>query len=961
MSLKPPQSVVTTPENTTYNAHDTGQQVRIVQNNTQFGARGASASFGAQTTPVADPNMRLVGYKTGFQDAGRVVRGWIMDGTPLANAYRVHLEKGNLPIIATAISGVSQGLIGATAINTYMPGTSVLVMLHNTDNSGYILGAIADILNAGENAVHPYITQVSRKRVDDCHKKHIKQQRANNIADWSGWRPYDGTLTSEWGAVTTTGLKITLDDFMAQMAVNEFCGVYGFYHDSMLRVAGYNMQVWTAGSERHAYMDQAEYNDISGYAAYPWEAMGALKPDTDIVKTFSPDTYQHPTEGKPYYSFWENKNDLQQPYHRTQSFRGYLGQGGRSVVHAPPKDVDLWTYKKSAAAEKGRIYDSTIKTTLGDPPKAGNDGDKENTEMQEKPAIGLHEDNVGLDGRRFIGSAKGIVLSKRMLLPMPTRIRPPEDREGDDAETNYKASSHKGAGPEHKITGDFKTSGDHPNLQRASGLLDLHGYLFNYAGFHPFHWHAKDYKTWEQSALQYAEYNHRVPDYSTLQEKMYLPEVTPKEIEIDHRYKTQKFYETESFISLLEDGSVVIGDGYGAEIKMSGGCLTLSAPGDVWIKSGRHSQLWAGGDCILRANEGVDISTTEKHVRIKSERNVMILAGNDESTPGGVLIESRATSPTYDFDRCGDDVKFGGIVLRAPKSEVVGLGKNIYLRTGGGGSSIPPGNITLDAGKGEADIVTKSSNVYQYVGQNGQIMQFFRASADDDTKKANLFSQDLTLLCGPVGTDRDFITNGNILANGSVFCTKGHIFTEVAARGTQFVAPCDGECQSQVQQGIDIFKELIDTVLPNIGDTVDEQMLEQLWYNEQRPGNAKLIDKMEFSFRTDEQYKIPDFLLYEDRWQQMARLYGSVPKKWTEKAVTNSTCGKTWPFPGGKWLDEEQAFATQDFTIVEKSGDGLRDKDRGAPGTLNDPYANPQFKDDQKKKINGEYPIVGRA
>jgi hypothetical protein len=498
-------------------------------------------------------------------------------------------------------------------------------------------------------------------------------------------------------------------------------------------------------------------------------------------------------------------------------------------------------------------------------------------------------------------------------------------------------------------------------LQRASGLLDLHGYLFNYAGIHPFHWHAKDYKTWEQSALQYAEYNHRVPDYSTLQEKMYLPEVSPKEIEIDHRYKTQKFYEAESFVSLLEDGSVVIGDGYGAEIKMSGGCLTLSAPGDVWIKSGRHAQLWAGGDCIMRANGGVDISTTEKHVRIKSERNVMILAGNDEGTPGGVLIESRATAPTYDFEKCGDVVEFGGVVLRAPKSEVVGLAKNIYLRTGGGGSSIPPGNITLDAGKGEADIVTKSSNLYQYVGRSGSIMQFFRDSADDDTKKANLFSQDATLLCGPVGTDKDFITNGNILANGSIFCTKGHIFTELAARGAMFVAPCDGDCQSQVQQGIDTFTELVDTILPDIGDTIDEQILEQLWYKETRPGNAAIMDSMEFSFRTDEQYKISDFLLYEDRWQQMARLYGNIPKKWTEKPVTNTKCGKTWPFPGGKWLDESDAFATQDFTIIEKSGEGLRDKDRGAPGTLNGPYQDPKFDDAKKKKINGEYPIVGRA
>jgi hypothetical protein len=40
---------------------------------------------------------------------------------------------------------------------------------------------------------------------------------------------------------------------------------------------------------------------------------------------------------------------------------------------------------------------------------------------------------------------------------------------------------------------------------------------------------------------------------------------------IDHRYNEQKFYETESFISLLEDGSVVIGDGYGSDNQTGGG------------------------------------------------------------------------------------------------------------------------------------------------------------------------------------------------------------------------------------------------------------------------------------------------------------------------------------------------------------------------------------------------------
>ncbi len=932
---------------------------RILQNATLYASRTGGSAYGAQLQPVADPNQKLIAYETGFQDSGRIYIGWIMDGTPLANAYRVHLEKGNSPIIATALSSTSQSFLGATAINSFVPGTCVMVMVHDKSTKGVIIGAVPDVLDSGRRAVHPYISQASRKRVDDCHKLHLKQPQSGQISDSSGWRPYDGTLASEWGAITTTGLAITLDDFMAQLSVNEFCGVYGFYHDSLLRLAGYQLQLWTAGHERDAFMDQAEYNDIQGYTAFPWEAMGLLEPGTSGVQEYEPDAYQCPT-GKPFYAHWENKNVYQQPYHRTQYFYGYLGQGGRSVLHAPPEGVNIWTYEKGdAGAGPSKVYEASTGGGC-----SGGGSDKSDTTMELKPCIGLHEDNVAMDGRRFIASAKGIVLSKRMLLPMPTRIRRPEDVKGDDAENNYKACGKTGKGPDHEITGDFETGDEHPHLQRASAVLDLHGYLFNYAGLHPFHWHTKDFKLWQQSELKHAKYNHKSPDFSILKSKMYLPQPQPKQIKVDHRYKTQKFYESESSISLLEDGSVVITDGYGSEIKMSAGCLTLSAPGDVWIKSGRSSQIWSGADCIVRAVDDVDISTTDKNVRIKAEQNLFMLAGNDSSEKeGGVLIESRAKSPIYKFEECGDDVIFGGIVLRAPKAEVVGLGERIYLRTGGGGSSIKPGNITIDAGKGEADLVTKSNNMYNYVGRNGQILQFFRQSADDDTKKANSFSKDFTLLCGPIGSDRDIILGGNVLCKGSVICgdSNSHIFTGLAAKGMMFVAPCDGDCAGIVLPALDTIKQLVEQTLPKLGDTIDDQMLEQLWYGSGRPGNAKTMDEMEFSFRTDEQYKIPDFLLFEDRWQQMARLYGksSDVKKWTEKPVKNKACGPTYPFPGKKWL-ESDGFAMVDYNIVTGDAEGLRDRDRGNQGTLAEEYKKPKFKEIKKKKINGEYPIIGR-
>ncbi len=931
-----------------------------MQGRTEYGSRTSTAAWGAQLHPVADPNCKLVGFKTGFQDTARLCLGWIVDGTGIANCYRVQVEKMHTPVMASAVTSTSNSCFGATEITSFVPGTPVIVMLHDKITMAQIIGAAPTILDIGYRGYHDYITQASRKRVDDCHKKYLKLPEGGQVSDYSAWRPIDGTLASEWGAITTTGLGVTLDDFMVKMSVNEFTGVFGFYHDSMLRLSGYNMQVWTGGAERDAYVDQGEYNDTQGYSPYPWEAMGILQPGTKMVQEYEIDTYLC-SNGHPYYAHFENRHEFQQPYHRSQVFMGYLGQGARQVVHAPPAGLNRWTYKPGGTGNGGAVFDSELNSDLGAPPPCvpGEDKDRD-FPNEDKPAYGLFEENTGLDGRHFMASAKGITIAKRMLLPMPTRLKRAEAGDGDSAEKNYKAASKFGSGPEHKITGDLKTDSAFPNLQRASGLLDLHGYLFNYSGLHPFHWHTKDYKTWEQEELKYAEYNQVVPDYSSLQGSMYLEQPKPKQLEIDHRYKQQDFYETEAYISLLEDGSVVIGDGYGAEIRMSGGCLTLSAPGDVWVKSGRHAQTWAGGDVIQRANGAVDISTTEKSVRIKAEQNVMILAGNDSSErDGGVLIESRSSKTEYDFDKAGDDVRFGGVVLRAPKSNVVGLAHQVYMRTGGGDSGIAPGNITIDAGRGEASLITKSNDLYHYVGESGAIGHFFRASADSETQQANYFTRDYTLLAGPMGLDGALIANGLVIANGSVIAAAGAM---VADQGSPYVAPCDNACKSQVDSALEEIRQYADQIIPDAADLIDKTYLDGLWYSEKRPGNSDTIKKIEFSFRTDTQYKVPDFLLFEDRWQQLARLAGKIPAEWKEKPVKTAAEGDTYPFPGRKKLTEEDVFVTQDFTIVENSGGKLRDKKRNSgTGGLADEYLDPKFDSSKKKKINAVYPIIGSS
>lgn len=941
--------------------NDPSYATRRLQGQTQYAGRTTTTAWGAHLAAPVDPNNSLVGYKTGFQDTGRLLTGVVMDGTAIVNCYRVHLDHGHCPILATALTKTGQGCLGATEINTIQPGARVAVMVPDKDHKAVILGVIPDVLDIGSRAFHDYISQCARNRVDDAHKKYLKQDKSNYFMDYSSWRPYDATLAGEWGAIAKTGIGVTVDDFMFKAAVNEFCGVYGFYHDSLLRLAGYNLQMWTAGSERDAYMDQAECNDATGYAPYPWEGMGVLNAGIEVVEEYEPATY-HCFRGKPYYSRWENKHEFAQPYHRSQVFFGYLGQGMRQVVHAPPRGIERWTYDGVASGPGPVPFDSAV-TSAGDEEFNCQSGPDKETQHDEKPVFGLSEENKSLDGRIFMASAKGVHIAKRILLPFPQRIKRPEDAtNGDDANKNYKASGLFGSGPEHTITGDIETTeSTYPNLQRAAAVLDLHGYLYNYSGLHAFFWHEKDYKTWEQQDLEYADVNQKAPPFGLLAGvQMYLKEEQPKKFYIDHRYREQSFYETESYISLLEDGGVVIGDGYGGEIRMTGGCVFITAPGDVWLKSGRDVQSWAGNDIIARANKSVDISTTEKNVRIKAEQNVLVFAGNETSDrEGGILLESRAKTIEYDFEKCGDGVLFGGVVARAPFSNVVGLAKNIYMRTGGG--EIEDGNITIDASQARKDILTKSRAIYNFM--TGAEFHFFgdRVGQEDwKTRKSNMFAEKFTLLCGPIGTDSSMLLDGNVFARGSFFSTKGHIFTDVAARGFIFVAPCDDKCKGEINPALDLIEEIITVTIPKIADTIHQGLFKEFWYKAKRAGNERVMTIMEFSFRSEEDYMIPDFLLFEDRWQQMARTSGDIPDRWTERGVPNKICEKTYPFPGKKWLEDSPAYKEQELQIAQYESGGFRDKQRGTPGSLAAEYKSPQYKQPQEKTINGNYPIVPR-
>jgi len=792
------------------------------------------------------------------------------------------------------LADTSISAFGPRDLTTLQPGQVVLTVIHEHWPSAIILGVLppAD-LDPGKT-IPSLLLLATRSRVDESHKLPLRMTGLAGPVNWLAGRPFDLTTGGEKGWITETGLRICIDSFLVQLAVDESCGIFAFLHDQLLRIAGQNLQLWTAGMVQEGILDGNEYNHITGITPYPWEQLGLFEPG-DPRRELEAEDWQ---VKEPHYSKWEPKDDKQMPWHRYRQFQGYLGQGAKQSIQGPPRGAE-GPNKFGTATEHPLLFDSF----------------------------------TGLNGYHALASAAGISIHKRIGMVSPLQKARPEQPDADTS-TNYKFGGQTGDGPAPKITTEPATQDDDASLQRVAGLLDLHAYLFNYAGTHPFFWHGKDWGLAEESALEWTEgksLHGDAFDYSKLASKMILPPPKPLRIKVDHRYGEQDYYQTESGIDFLPDGSVVIFDGWGSEIVMSGGSISSRAAGDIWHQAGRNVNTWAGYDAITRAKNSIDLSATERDVRIKAERNVQVVAGNSGS--GGVLIESRATEDEFNFEKFGEDAVYQGIILRAAHSEVINWAKNVYVRTGGG--DVDAGVITIDANKGQANISLHGSMINNYVS-NG-VFHYF--GNEGDVTKANSFLEGFCTICSPTFIGGAAVVAGSLLTQGSIAVTNGHIATEQAKSASNLVGTLEGESLRQANETIADEQTIANNEIPQLGKTFFNAELQPTWYDTNRPGEDTTIRKGTFSFRDPKQYSSEDFKLYEARWQQMSRLAGQTLPTWEEKPV--ATLGQQfYPYPGKDAFTDDKFFQ-QELTLFEvKEG---HSKDRGKDGELVDAYKEPKY------------------
>lgn len=324
-----------------------------------------------------------------------------------------------------------------------------------------------------------------------------------------------------------------------------------------------------------------------------------------------------------------------------------------------------------------------------------------------------------------------------------------------------------------------------------------------------------------------------------------------------------------SEIILRKDGGITMRDSKGAEISLIDGKVIISAPEGIEIRSGKDALVTALSDVILKAKSSVDITATEKDVRLKAENNMQLRAQ-------GILLESSGESEGQNFDNKGEAIYSNGIIMRAKDSRIFLWAKTVHIAV--------IERFLVDALGTIGDIIIACKKKVVTTAEQ------FIATCGGIT--ALLMNKDQAVL---------HAKSTGCIGQTSAFLIKGD---EYAVPLTWVKLPSSP----------------FDALTRQIEPIHDQFQNQTAWLE---PYTAVKRPGYKFSFRTDIQYGTASgtFKVYESLWAFMARKDG-LNGTWVEPDVNGTT-----PWPGKPHYNGITAYNQLNSEVnIENSRNGLGKK-----------------------------------
>lgn len=874
---------------------------------------------------TSDSNSTAINALNNFSTDAPILVGRVILSLPYVHCYKVQVSGRSTPVVAAAVTQTSSTPIGVKAGESIPPNSQVIIWQPSSAKMAYILGVIPPVTVADDLNVADHVQQGGNSGVKKVEAIRTIPKSVNDAMGWvpmGGGRPMDST-TGEFSRLSETGIGILIDSFQAYLRVNEATGLFLNYFDNYSKLCGLSLNLMSYCENNLQIYDEGENFALRGHVMFPWEATGMYTYGEKFSKTNEKKKVQLDRD----FPFGEEdvEDYAQTPVYRLTDYTGYIGQGWNRTLMKP-------------ANESG-------KRLLTD----------------EDNDTGLFNEFLAMDGGYAVRSAKSITLAKYPLIPNPRRVRENADALGDDLteDNDYKFSGVFGTGDDHKVREWNREDVEElSSLMRPAGVLDMMAHHYNWKSTHPFYYHKKDYRYPQENEGRFLS---NIDFYVGRFDESYVDVQPSTQLEISEGYGQVDYWNTASFFSLSDDGSVVIGDGYGSQILMSGGQIRLEAGGDLMLMSGSRV-VTLSKEAIIRTKDSIDISSSDRDVRIKAENNLHTVANS-------VLVESTSEGLFQRYkDNVGEDVQGTGITLLSKLSGVNLLASDVFVRTGAAGRG---GQFVLDLENGDGNFTAYASNFNYFASQSVGIWHSPRGQDEpvELIDKFHFFSPNVSAINGPtineglfaalgnqayIGAERDIISKGGCFVLERMACRKG-------------IQGIGDSSQGDFPQEIEKFFSQIEVATDGIlerGKTIFEQTFPGLWWLENFPGNTQLLeDQIGFSFRDKSEegqaygYSPDKFFILEARYQQLQRsgLAGGNGQPWNENSVTYQ--GKElYPWPGKiNWKDTDTMLRYENgddtFKLFDTGGFA---KDREENQT---DYEEPRFSAWDKVKPSDEYKL----
>ena len=747
--------------------------------------------------------------------------------------------------------------LGARSYSAYQVGTYVLVWFPSAmSGHGLILGAAPPhdgpaISMLG--AINTQGTPAGLPSGETSHVLWVKDQIAmaqsgqtNFGKMFNAGRPWD-VLGGDWGVQNELGVGIAVGKMLASLKAG--CAeVIASAIDDTVRVTANTIINETQTTEELQYCDQGEGSSESYMTPFLWEGLGQSNPNTMAFAEHSSEIdIDKANDHAMYEPEWKQRGIF-----RAMTLGGYLG--------------DLWHHWVSMP--NSNDY-------LGTP----------------RNWPGLMEAHVAENGFVAIRTAKGLLIEKTNMIPTPQKLREPYDPQGDtDGDCDY---GQKPQFEDDQVEYDWGTE---EAMARPCIAPDNRAWLKGVSGVQHIRDKEKDWRIPNDSEC-YVGGSSGVMPISPLSDKFSADLPDSDVVDVDYRRKGVKYYKSTSSVHMLDDGGIVLSDGYGSSISMSGGNITITCPGDVIMRPGRRFVALAPHDLVARSGRNTDISSSNGNVRIKAEKNLHMLSGN--SGTGGTLIENRAKSDHFDFSGQGDESVSSGVVIKSQSASTAVWAKNAYIRSMSGGKV----SIDADAGKGEVLLVGSDINAISSLGFTSIVGAELGGMTSPEN--VSVFKHSGTEVVSDIDGTRMVVSPGAVSVVGSgnapsSLLIDGSVTVSgvIAARNEKNAQPGDiRERVSNIQENAQSRKDaIIRNKIPDWQQAIYADANTSI-------GNDRFIDSIQFSFNNSQTYQTEDVRLYETLWQHSFKSNGGQP--WVENTVTFAGA-HTMPWPGYEvWTGSE--------------------------------------------------------